>query len=156
VLCGGEFDGWDLEVAAGLFGGAKLLMAVEEQGGGSQYVRFRVWPHLRPVGRLILFGLILLGLLPALDRNWVLAATFGVLAFATVLASFYQCGGATAAFVDALEEQETRPKHPAAFIPAWLPQLVRRRPGRDVGSPAVIELRSERQGKLNATTSETP
>jgi GT2 family glycosyltransferase len=45
VRRGGNFDGWDIEVRAGLFGSARLLHAIEEHGGGKQLARFRVWPR---------------------------------------------------------------------------------------------------------------
>jgi len=41
---GGDFDGWDIHVRGGLFAAARVLMAVEEHGGGHQLVRFRLWP----------------------------------------------------------------------------------------------------------------
>src|SRR5262245_44600521 len=45
VRRGGEFDRWDLEVPGGVLGGARLLMAVEDHGGGTQFVRLRIWPR---------------------------------------------------------------------------------------------------------------
>jgi hypothetical protein len=44
VMRGGDFDHWDLELRGGLLGCARVLMAVEEHGGGNQLVRFRAWP----------------------------------------------------------------------------------------------------------------
>lgn len=52
---GGPFDSWDLSVQGGLFGSARLLMSVEDQGSGTQYVRVGVWPHLSRVA-LVLAG----------------------------------------------------------------------------------------------------
>ena len=47
-------------------------MAVEDQGSGTQYVRFRVWPTIRPVGiaSLGLFGA-LTGA-AGLDAAWIM------------------------------------------------------------------------------------
>lgn len=45
VLRGGVFDAWDLEVRGGMFGSARLLLGIEEFGGGKQLVRYRIWPH---------------------------------------------------------------------------------------------------------------
>ncbi len=42
---GGDYDRWDLEVAGGPFGSARLLMAVEDHGAGAQFLRFRWWPR---------------------------------------------------------------------------------------------------------------
>ena len=38
------FDRWDLDVRCGPFGRARMLMSVEEHGGGAQLVRWRIWP----------------------------------------------------------------------------------------------------------------
>src|SRR5438309_967291 len=46
VLEGGPHDRWDLEVRGGFLGAARLLMAVEEFGGGRQLVRLRSWPTI--------------------------------------------------------------------------------------------------------------
>src|SRR5262249_54874591 len=40
VVDGGPYDRWDIEVPGGAFGRARLLIAVEDQGAGTQYVRF--------------------------------------------------------------------------------------------------------------------
>ena len=44
---GGPTDRWDLEVRGGVFGGARMLLAVEEHGAGKQYLRVRIWPHIQ-------------------------------------------------------------------------------------------------------------
>jgi len=44
VRRGGDWDAWDLEVACGALGGARLIMAVEDHGAGNQLVRTRWWP----------------------------------------------------------------------------------------------------------------
>jgi hypothetical protein len=55
---GGDFDRWDLELRWSGFGAARVLMAVEEHGGGHQLVRLRAWPAvaLRGPLLLLLFG----------------------------------------------------------------------------------------------------
>jgi GT2 family glycosyltransferase len=45
VSRGGEYDRWDLEVRAGLFGTVRLLMGLEEHGAGKQLIRFRLRPR---------------------------------------------------------------------------------------------------------------
>ena len=50
ILRGGDYDRWDLAVRGGLLGNARLLMAVEEHGGGKQLARFRTWPKCSPMG----------------------------------------------------------------------------------------------------------
>jgi GT2 family glycosyltransferase len=58
VRRGGDFDRWDLEVRWSSFGCARVLMAVEEHGGGHQLVRIRTWPvwALRGPLLVLLFG----------------------------------------------------------------------------------------------------
>src|SRR5438128_1625147 len=62
VLRGGAFDRWDLEVRTGMFGGIRLLTAIEEHGSGKQVFRVRVWPHSpqRVVGLGVIFVLLCL------------------------------------------------------------------------------------------------
>jgi GT2 family glycosyltransferase len=42
---GGAYDRWDLEIRVGLLGGARLRMAVEDHGAGTQFVRVEVEPR---------------------------------------------------------------------------------------------------------------
>jgi len=46
VRRGGPWDRWDLEVRGGLLAGARVLLVVEEHGGGRQLARVRAWPRL--------------------------------------------------------------------------------------------------------------
>ena len=46
VFCGSTWDRWDLHLRAGLLGGARLRMGLEEHGGGRQLVRMRITPHV--------------------------------------------------------------------------------------------------------------
>ena len=82
VLRGGEFDKWDLEVRGGLFGAARLLMAAEDHGPGTQYVRARCWPRCFPRALALICLLVALATWASLDRVWPVAAT---LAFGAVL-----------------------------------------------------------------------
>ena len=50
VIRGGVFDAWDLEVRGGMLGSARLLLGIEEFGGGKQLVRYRIWPHFSKGG----------------------------------------------------------------------------------------------------------
>ena len=58
VRRGGDFDRWDLEIRDGPLGSARLLLSVEELGGGAQLVRYRCWPVVRrvAVGTVIAFA----------------------------------------------------------------------------------------------------
>jgi GT2 family glycosyltransferase len=88
VLQGSAFSRWDLEVRGGMFGAARLLMAVEDHGGGTQYVRCRVWPRFRRAGIAAVtisafffvaavagsgwFGIIISGVVFALFLSWTI------------------------------------------------------------------------------------
>src|SRR5205085_4298049 len=45
VLRGGDFDRWDLQLSRGLFASKRLMLAVEEHGGGRQLARLKMWPR---------------------------------------------------------------------------------------------------------------
>jgi glycosyltransferase involved in cell wall biosynthesis len=45
VRQGGDFDGWDLEILGGAFGGCRTLLGIEEHGAGRQMLRLKSWPH---------------------------------------------------------------------------------------------------------------
>ena len=47
---GGPYDRWDLEVAGGTLARARLLIAVEDHGAGTQYVRFGIRPKCSGAG----------------------------------------------------------------------------------------------------------
>src|SRR5439155_7710260 len=42
VRSGGDFDSWDLEIRQGIFGGVRMLLAVEEHAPGKQLLRFKL------------------------------------------------------------------------------------------------------------------
>jgi hypothetical protein len=50
VRSGGDFDNWDLELRAGLFGAIRFKLLCEEHGNGCQFVRIKVRPG---PGRLV-------------------------------------------------------------------------------------------------------
>ena len=43
---GGAYDLWDLETNGGVFGSARIFMAVDHHGSGRQLLRIRCWPLL--------------------------------------------------------------------------------------------------------------
>jgi hypothetical protein len=53
VLRGGDFDRWDLELRRGLFASTKVMLAIEEHGGGRQLARLRMWPRFSRVAAII-------------------------------------------------------------------------------------------------------
>jgi hypothetical protein len=102
VLRGGAFDTWDLEVRSGLFGAARVLLAVEEHGNGRQVMRFRVWPRpafVRMIPILVLAGLTGGALLAGAQAA---AGVLGLLSVTLTMYAFDGCAVATAAILRAL------------------------------------------------------
>jgi O-antigen biosynthesis protein len=91
VMRGGDYDRWDLELRGGLLGSTRMLMAVEEHGGGKQLVRFRAWPRCAPAGVVLalLFGALSAG--AALSGAWVASAVLDAVALLFVLTIFKEC-----------------------------------------------------------------
>lgn len=89
---GGDYDRWDLEVFGGTFGSARLIMAVEDHGAGTQYVRRRCWPRVRG-GSIAVLSLLLAFLVGAsVSHQWLVAAAFSVLFVSVLLNTVRQCG----------------------------------------------------------------
>src|SRR5439155_17176617 len=53
VRHGSAYDDWDLEVRGGAFASARILMACEDHGQGTQYVRVRVSPRVSRAASVI-------------------------------------------------------------------------------------------------------
>jgi cellulose synthase/poly-beta-1,6-N-acetylglucosamine synthase-like glycosyltransferase len=73
---GGPYDRWDLEVAGGVLGRARLLIAVEDHGAGTQYVRFRIWPKCSGGGLAVIAFLAAVAGAAATCAAWTAAAVF--------------------------------------------------------------------------------
>jgi GT2 family glycosyltransferase/exo-beta-1,3-glucanase (GH17 family) len=103
VMRGGDFDHWDLELRGGLLGCARVLMAVEEHGGGNQMVRFRAWPKCSTSGLLaaLFFGAIATG--AAIDGAWTACVVLDMLALVFIVQMFRECSSAMAIINKVLE-----------------------------------------------------
>jgi len=95
VRRGRDYDRWDLEVAGGALGTARVLIAAEDHGAGTQLVRFRWWP------RFSLGALSLTALFAALSLGagragvWAAGAILGSVALALALRTLLECAGAS-------------------------------------------------------------
>jgi GT2 family glycosyltransferase len=96
VIRGGPYDRWDLQVCGGMFGVMRVLMAIEEHGGGRQLVRVRSWPRYTTptVSIVVVSGL---SIWAAVDHVAIVAAIFGVTAGLLVLQALQESAGAAAA-----------------------------------------------------------
>ncbi len=104
VSRGGSFDRWDLELRGGLFGGARLLMAVEELGGGAQLVRYRSWPVTRRSALVLTAVPVLVAGGAAIDGAALVAALMGMLAITFLSLAFVESGAACGVVTSALEQ----------------------------------------------------
>jgi O-antigen biosynthesis protein len=105
VRRGGDWDQWDLEVACGTLGAARLVMAVEDHGAGNQFVRVRWWPTVSTTAPALALGISALSLASAFDGGWSGAGILGVAAAWVLVRTCRQCGLAVAAFERAVREE---------------------------------------------------
>ncbi len=106
VVKGGEFDRWDLELRAGVLGGTRMLMSVEEHGSGRQLFRFRFWPRLQPEGLAVIVPLTLMAVLAGVERAWLPCALLGGLSLLLTLRLLQECACSLAALVRAITKEE--------------------------------------------------
>jgi hypothetical protein len=107
VWHGGDYDRWDLEVRGGLIGSARLLMGVEEQGGGCQMVRACVWPRVSRPAWITGAALIALSVVAWLDHAPGAAAILAALGAALALRAAWEAGRAQGALVATLQHDLT-------------------------------------------------
>lgn len=101
---GDIYDHWDLAVAGGLLGGAKMLMAIEDHGAGTQYIRVRLSPRyslLSMLGAIIFVGTTI-SLAVNGEVNSALSA--GLFLIGLIFRTGYECSLAMGAFVNAVQK----------------------------------------------------
>jgi GT2 family glycosyltransferase len=108
VVHGGEYDRWDLEVQGGLLGAARMLMAVEDHGAGTQFVRFCSWPRFSRVAVVLTLVFALLSAMAVEDQAWSAAAILGTITVLLTLRTLYECAGAAAVILRALKSAEEK------------------------------------------------
>jgi GT2 family glycosyltransferase len=102
VRRGDDFERFDLEVGAGIFGSVRVLTAVEEHGGGQQLVRLRTWPLPRTGALVLAAGAAVLAVGAAASVAWPAALVLGGAAMILTLRAALECGVATGAVARAL------------------------------------------------------
>jgi O-antigen biosynthesis protein len=100
---GGQCDRWDLQVQAGFWGGARLLMAVEDHGAGTQYVRCRVWPKCFASGLVLSLTLALFSAGAGMDGAATASILLALGALLSVCKTVLECGRAFAVVLDSIE-----------------------------------------------------
>jgi hypothetical protein len=96
VRRGGDYDRWDLEVGGGLLGSARLLVAAEDHGAGTQLLRFRCWPRGSRGGCALtaLFAALAVGAAQAGART--AGTTLAAVAVVLALCAILECASAAA------------------------------------------------------------
>ncbi|TAK96940.1 MAG: glycosyltransferase, partial [Verrucomicrobia bacterium] len=107
---GGDCDHWDLKVSGGIFGSARLFLAVEHHGSGRQLLRFRSWPRGSFSAIGFAFFLAALSGAAAGDECWTACAVLDATALLLVWRVLQECAAATAAFLFAVREVERKEK----------------------------------------------
>jgi GT2 family glycosyltransferase len=94
IVRGGDFDGWDLELRGGLLGSVRVLMAVEEHGGGNQFIRVKSWPRCTPAGIFMTLFFAALGAAAASAQAWVACASLNAIAIVLMMRVLIECSSA--------------------------------------------------------------
>jgi GT2 family glycosyltransferase len=106
IMRGGDFDAWDLEVRGGLLGSVRLLMAVEEHGGGNQYIRIRSWPHCTGAGILATLFFAGLGAAAAAAQAWFACGVLNAVAIVLMMRVLVECAAAMSTLRAVLDHKE--------------------------------------------------
>jgi cellulose synthase/poly-beta-1,6-N-acetylglucosamine synthase-like glycosyltransferase len=104
VSRGGDFDRWDLQIRAGLFGGVRLFMYFEAHGAGKQLIQFRVWPRCSPGGLAAGMLLAFLAMAATWDGAWTVGMLLGAMALWPLGRTVLECGVARSVIVRGLKQ----------------------------------------------------
>ncbi|MCA8956094.1 MAG: glycosyltransferase [Planctomycetes bacterium] len=108
VRRGGDQDRWDLQAACGLFGGARLIVAVEEHGSGRQMVCLRAWPRLSRTAMVACSLLAVLAVAAGVGGATAAGLILGSTALLSVYSCARQCGAAMRSVAVAVSEWSPR------------------------------------------------
>ncbi len=108
IVHGGEYDRWDLEVQGGLLGAAQMLMAVEDHGAGTQFVRFRSWPRFSRVAVVLILLFALLSAEAVEDGAWSATAIVGAITLLLMRRTLNESAGAQAVILRAIKSSEEK------------------------------------------------
>ena len=106
ATAGGGCDRWDLQIRGGLFGAARVRLAVEEHGWGKQLLRWRVWPRLSLSFLIVIAVLAALALGAATDHAWIAASVLAGCVMLTVLRVGFEWARALGSARSAVEDLE--------------------------------------------------
>ncbi len=108
VYRGNDYESWDLQIRAGLFGGLRALAVVEEHGEGAQLFRLRIWPRcsLPSLGLTLLCLGLTAGAL--LDQAWGAVAVLASTSMLLVGRMGFECLAAAGKLVGAFRDIKTK------------------------------------------------
>jgi len=109
-LRGGDCDHWDLKVNGGIFGSARLFLAVEHHGSGRQLLRIRSWPRCSVGALAIALGAAALSYGAGQAAAWTACVVLSATAFLIVARMIQECAAATAAFLAVVRRIERKEK----------------------------------------------
>jgi hypothetical protein len=85
-----------------------MLMAVEDHGAGTQYVRFRSWPRFSSVAVVLALLFALLSVEAVEDQAWTAAAILGTVTVLLALRTLQECAGAMATILRVLKPTQEK------------------------------------------------
>jgi hypothetical protein len=86
-----------MEIRGGVLGAARLRLAVEEHGGGKQFLRWRAWPRISPAYSGIVVAMLALAGAAATGRGRFAASVLFSCAMLMALRAIAECGWALGA-----------------------------------------------------------
>jgi GT2 family glycosyltransferase len=113
VRRGGDFDRWDLEMRAGLFGSARMRMGIEEHGRGCQMVRARFWPCAAAGGLVTVAILAAIAVLALVNGAGIVSAVMAAAGLALGFRVAWECGSSSGALSEAIEREMARDREGA-------------------------------------------
>lgn len=103
---GGEFDAWDLEIRAGLFGSARILMTQEDHGSDKQLVRFKIGARISKLAMALIMMLVPIAMIAIFDGAAIVGGALLTVAAMTFFQFRYEALGAIVAFSEASKPLE--------------------------------------------------
>lgn len=104
VARGGDFDRWDLEVRAGLFGDVRVRLVTEEHGAGHQRTGFRIWPRWSSLSVTLAVVSGALAIVAGVGSAWLAAGLFAALTSAVFVASLGHTATSTSSLLLVLNQ----------------------------------------------------
>ena len=95
VRAGGDYDRWDLEVRGGLFGGGRLLAAIEEHAPGKQFLHFRITPKYYAFTLLLSAVSAMMSIAAGLSRAWIPSLIWAAIACLVAIRALGDASSAT-------------------------------------------------------------